>query len=298
MGSEESKESFRRRKDPEYFIKYTREFLRHWDTPQVRSELEENGIDPSVRPDLKHLRFVQIDEFYPMDPTHQNSFHYYVENYYLRGFGFTRSNALLIDGTRIGIPDGMTLDEVWTDGDVDLTLRLRHASTHHQSIQKSVLEQADQWCQEYEEKIRSLGGIGFFLGGIGPDGHIAFNIRGTDHHSTTHLGPTNYEPQAASASDLGGIEVARKRLALTIGLETITYNPDCVAVIMAAGESKSKIVRDAVMNEAHVSAGHRASQAAERPFLRHLGRGGSAHGKAVRAPVGEESVGARIRTVS
>ena len=43
----------------------------------------------------------------------------------------------------------------------------------------------DQWCNEYENKIRSLGGIGFFLGGIGPDGHIAFNVRGADHNSAT-----------------------------------------------------------------------------------------------------------------
>ena len=238
---------------PEYFIKCTQGFLKNWENPQVRSELEENGLDPSRRPDMRRLRFVQIDEFYPMDPTHQNSFYYYVKDFYLRGFGIHAANSQLIDGTRIGIPEGMTLGDVWPDGDVDLSLRFRQPSTHLQRIQKSVLEQVDQWCQEYEERIRSMGGIGFFLGGIGPDGHIAFNVRGTDHHSTTHLGPTNYETQAASASDLGGIEVARKRLALTIGLETITQNPNCVAVIMAAGESKAKIVRDAVMNDPHVS---------------------------------------------
>lgn len=30
-------------------------------------------------------------------------------------------------------------------------------------------------CNNYEEKIKSVGGIELFLGGIGPDGHIAFN---------------------------------------------------------------------------------------------------------------------------
>ena len=54
---------------------------------------------------------------------------------------------------------------------------------------------------------RALGGIGFFLGGIGPDGHIGFNVRGSDHFSTTRLTGVNYETQAAAASDLGGIEV-------------------------------------------------------------------------------------------
>ena len=54
------------------------------------------------------------------------------------------------------------------------------------------------------EKIRDLGGIGFFLGGIGPDGHIAFNTRGSDHYTTTRLTSTNFETQAQAAGDLGG----------------------------------------------------------------------------------------------
>jgi 6-phosphogluconolactonase/glucosamine-6-phosphate isomerase/deaminase len=35
--------------------------------------------------------------------------------------------------------------------------------------------------------VREWGGIGFFLGGIGPDGHIAFNMPGSAHDSTTRL---------------------------------------------------------------------------------------------------------------
>ena len=92
-------------------------------------------------------------------------------------------------------------------------------------------------------KIRDKGGIGFFLGGIGPDGHIAFNTRGSDHHSTTRLTETNFETQAVAASDLGGIEISRNRLVITIGLETITHNPDAVAIIFAAGEAKAPMVK-------------------------------------------------------
>ena len=69
----------------------------------------------------------------------------------------------------------------------------------------------DNWCTEYEHKIREKGGIGFFLGGIGPDGHIAFNTRGSDHFSTTRLTTTNFETQAVAAGDLGGIEIAKNR---------------------------------------------------------------------------------------
>jgi glucosamine-6-phosphate deaminase len=240
-------------KTPEHFIKCVQRFVKDWDRPAIRAELEDGGVDPTARPDMKSLRFVQIDEFYPMHPAQHNSFYYYVEKYYIRGFKLDAAKALLIDLSNLGIPEGMTLDTVWPDGNVDLSLRFRQAGSHLERIQKGVLEAVDQWCMEYEEKIRAMGGIGFFLGGIGPDGHIAFNVRGTDHFSTTHLGHTNYETQAASATDLGGIEVARKRLAVTIGLETITFNPACTAIVLVAGESKARVVRDAVMGNVHVA---------------------------------------------
>ena len=40
-------------------------------------------------------------------------------------------------------------------------------------------------CARYEEKIASYGGIQLFLGGIGPDGHIAFNEPGSSLTSRT-----------------------------------------------------------------------------------------------------------------
>jgi len=91
--------------------------------------------------------------------------------------------------------------------------------------------------------------LGFFLGGIGPDGHIAFNTRGSDHNSTTRLTPTNFETQAASAGDLGGIDIAKNRLVITIGLGTITYNTEGVSIIFAAGEAKAGVVKNALESE-------------------------------------------------
>ncbi|MEK6572447.1 MAG: glucosamine-6-phosphate deaminase, partial [Bacteroidota bacterium] len=89
-------------------------------------------------------------------------------------------------------------------------------------------------------------------GGIGPDGHIGFNVRGSDFYSTTRLTSTNYETQAAAATDLGGIEISRNRLVITIGLATITANPNCTAIIIAAGEAKAQIVADAIQQERNV----------------------------------------------
>jgi len=95
-------------------------------------------------------------------------------------------------------------------------------------------------------KIAFAVGIGFFLGGIGPDGHIAFNIKGSDHFSTTRLLETNFETQAVAAGDLGGIEISKNRLVITIGLSTITFNPDATAIIIAAGEAKADVVKNAI----------------------------------------------------
>ena len=42
-------------------------------------------------------------------------------------------------------------------------------------------------CAKYEEEIKRYGGIELFLGGIGPDGHIAFNEPGDDFGMETHV---------------------------------------------------------------------------------------------------------------
>ncbi|MBN1154196.1 glucosamine-6-phosphate deaminase [candidate division KSB1 bacterium] len=233
-------------KTPEHFIKWVTYYLKNWNLPQVKTELENNGINPSKTPDMKSLHFVQIDEFYPIDPTQTNSFYYYVNKFYIKGFNLDPSKALLIDVSRIGLERGEKITDIFPDEYVDLTLRTRQPNTRFENRQKEFIMKIDQWCSDYEEKIRKLGGIGFFLGGIGPDGHIGFNVLGSDHHSTTRLTPTNYETQAAAASDLGGIEIARKRLVITIGLATITHNRDAVAIIIAAGEAKARVIYNAV----------------------------------------------------
>jgi glucosamine-6-phosphate deaminase len=233
-------------KTPEHFIRWVQRLLASWDDAETKGLLSQHGVDPQHKPDMGSLHFVQIDEFYPISPTQKNSFYYYVKKYYLDGFGLDPEKALLMNCQTIGLRRSENLDDVWPDSRVDLTLRTRQAVSDLERMQQDVLARVDDWCQEREEQIRNLGGIGFFLGGIGPDGHIGFNIRGSDHFSTTRLMATNYETQAAAAGDLGGVEVSRNRLVITIGLRTITFNPDCAAIIIAAGEAKAGVIADAV----------------------------------------------------
>jgi glucosamine-6-phosphate deaminase len=254
-------------KTPEYFIKWVQRVLSEWTTPAIQEEVKRFGLLPE-KPVLTGLTFVQIDEFYPISPEQHNSFYHYVTNFYIKGFGLDPKKALLMDCSKIGLgsagpsfgptgepQDHVSMDkmeDVWPDGSVDLSLRWREPASHLEHAQQRVLRQVDQWCAEYEAKIRELGGIGFFMGGIGPDGHVAFNCQGCDHFSTTRLDQLNYESQAAAAGDLGGIEAVRRRKVITIGLGTITYNPKCVALICAAGEAKAQVVRDAVEETPHV----------------------------------------------
>lgn len=233
-------------KTPEHFIKWVKHFLKNWDKEDVITQLKKVEIDTTKRPDISKLTFVQIDEFYPIDSKQHNSFYYYIQKYYINNWGLNPEQALLMDINKLETPNNLSLEEIFPDQIVDLSLRTRWASTTLERLQKQTIELVDQFCTNYEKKIRDLGGIGFFLGGIGPDGHIGFNVMGSDHYSTTRLIQTNYETQAAASSDLGGIEVAKKRLVITIGLDTITYNNDAVAIIIAAGEAKANIVRDSI----------------------------------------------------
>ena len=233
-------------KTPEHFIKWVTYYLKNWNKKNVREFITNAGIDSSLKPDMRNLHFVQIDEFYPVDSFQHNSFYYYIRTYYFQNFELDPSKALQININEIPTAEKLPLNQIFPDKSVDLSLRYRYAKTRQERLQKRTIEMVDEFCTNYERKIRELGGIGFFLGGIGPDGHIGFNIQGSDHFSTTRLTETNYETQAAASSDLGGIEIARKRLVITIGLDTITYNKDATAIIIASGEAKASIVRDSI----------------------------------------------------
>ena len=232
-------------KTPEHFITWTARYLSLWNEPETAKELAAWGIE-GKRPDMRSFPFVQIDEFFPMDPAHENSFSYYIKQFYLKNFGFDPRKALLMDTWTLGAPAGKTLGDVFPGGAVDVRLRYRQPANETEKLQYSAITAADQWAMKFEERIGRLGGIGFFLGGIGPDGHIGFNIRGSDHFATTRLIPINYETAAAAAGDLGGIEISRTKVVMTIGLKTITANPGAVALIIATGENKAKVVHDAV----------------------------------------------------
>ena len=92
---------------PEHFIAHTRRLLGAWAPgapAELREELRSAGLDPddgAPGPRLDSLRFVQMDEFFPVDPAQTNSFRRYVERYYLDGFGMDPAKALLMDAWKL-----------------------------------------------------------------------------------------------------------------------------------------------------------------------------------------------------
>ncbi|MFB0515001.1 MAG: glucosamine-6-phosphate deaminase [Candidatus Neomarinimicrobiota bacterium] len=238
-------------KTPEYFIRWMHYLLENWDAIDTQAMLEQYALS-SKKPVFSRLTFVQIDEFFPIPNDHPNSFIAYIKLHYLKPFGFSMERALLMDFDQLTWPKGLSVKDIFPDQFIDLGLRTRTPSNDMEVIQREAVFQLDTFAQGYEQKIRQLGGIGFFLGGIGPDGHIAFNIRGSDFYSTTRLTYTNFETQAASAADLGGIEISARKAVMTIGLGTITYNPEVVALIMAAGEAKATILAEAIVKPASI----------------------------------------------
>lgn len=233
-------------KTPQYFIQYTHEILDNWDTPRIQEVLKKYGLGSVTKPQLSDLQFVQMDEFYPIAPSQHNSFYNYVNEIYIKGFGLDPAKALLINTDEIPLYEGMSYKDVFPDYKIDLDLRYRSPKNSLEKIQQQSIFMIDDWCARYEDKIHEKGGIGFFMSPIGSDGRVAFNVSGSNRYSNTQLTKTNYATQADAASDLGGIEVSKNRLVITIGLESILYNKDVVALIYAAGEANAFIVKDAL----------------------------------------------------
>ncbi len=241
-------------KTAQYFIYYTHFILDNWENQQGKVLLEKYGLKGSKKPDLSNLQFVQMGDFYPISSEQHNSLYNFAKVNYIEGFGLKMENSLLIKSEDIKLADEKHFLEIFHDYNIDLTLRFREAKNALEKIQQESVFKIDNWCTCYENEIRKKGGIGFFLGGIGPDGHIAFNTQGTDHFSSTRLTKTNFETQAVLAADLGGIEVSRNRLVITVGLGTLGFNPKAKAIIYAAGEAIADTIKTALESKPTVIA--------------------------------------------
>lgn len=140
-----------------------------------------------------------MDEYVGLTPDNDQSYHYYMHKNFFDHIDIKKEN--------INILDGMATD---------------YAAE----------------CKRYEDKIKSYGGIHLFLGGIGPDGHIAFNEPGSSLSSRTRDKELTMDTIIANSRFFGGDVNKVPKLALTVGVGTILDAQE--VLIMVTGANKAR----------------------------------------------------------
>ncbi|KAI3389586.1 hypothetical protein SNEBB_009875 [Seison nebaliae] len=92
----------------------------------------------------------------------------------------------------------------------------------------------EQECIDYERKIEDSGGIELFVGGIGPDGHIAFNEPGSSLVSKTRLKSLAEDTILANARFFGNDITKVPKMALTVGVGTVMAAKEVMVLITGA----------------------------------------------------------------
>ena len=89
-------------------------------------------------------------------------------------------------------------------------------------------------CNEFERLIKEAGGIHLFIGGIGPDGHIAFNEPGSSLVSRTRVKTLAQDTIIANARFFGGDINKVPKQALTVGVGTVMDADEVMILITGA----------------------------------------------------------------
>lgn len=105
-------------------------------------------------------------------------------------------------------------------------------------------ENVDEECRRYEEKIRSYGKIHLFMGGVGNDGHIAFNEPASSLASRTRIKTLTHETRVANSRFFNGDVSQVPKYALTVGVGTLLDAEE--VMILALGSVKALALQAAV----------------------------------------------------
>ncbi len=99
-------------------------------------------------------------------------------------------------------------------------------------------------CASYEEKIKKAGGVKLFLGGIGPDGHIAFNEPTSSLSSRTRIKTLTYDTLVANSRFFDDDINKVPKTALTVGVGTVMDAEE--VLIIVNGHNKARALRHAI----------------------------------------------------
>lgn len=105
-------------------------------------------------------------------------------------------------------------------------------------------EDLEAECQRYEDKIKSYGGIELFMGGIGPDGHIAFNEPCSSLTSRTRVKTLTTDTVIANSRFFDNDINKVPKTALTVGVGTVMDSRE--VMILANGHNKARALAAAI----------------------------------------------------
>ena len=142
-----------------------------------------------------------MDEYVGLSPEHEQSYHYFMHENLFKHIDIKPENVNILDG---------------------------------------LAEDLTKECQRYEDKIKSVGGIKLFLGGIGEDGHIAFNEPGSSLASRTRDKELTYDTILVNSRFFDNDVNKVPKLALTVGVGTLMDSEELM--ILADGYKKARAV--------------------------------------------------------
>ena len=99
-------------------------------------------------------------------------------------------------------------------------------------------------CAAYERAIEQAGGIDLFLGGIGEDGHIAFNEPFSPLSSRTRLVTLTQDTREVNSRFFGGDPEAVPAQAMSVGVATVLSAQE--VLILAFGSKKARALASAI----------------------------------------------------
>lgn len=99
-------------------------------------------------------------------------------------------------------------------------------------------------CADYEKLIASYGGIHLFVGGIGPDGHIAFNEPGSSLTSRTRIKTLTTDTIVANSRFFDNDTAKVPKTALTVGVGTVMDAQE--VMILCNGHNKARALQHAI----------------------------------------------------
>ena len=146
-----------------------------------------------------------MDEYVGLEPIHDQSYHYFMYNNFFNHIDIKKENINILDGLA-------------TDLEAE--------------------------CKRYEDKIKSVGGINLFLGGVGEDGHIAFNEPGSSLASRTRDKELTEDTILVNSRFFNNDITKVPKLALTVGVGTIMDSKE--VLIMANGPKKAHAIHKGI----------------------------------------------------